>query len=366
MNPQIIITEEIVNRLEQHKDHPVDLFGIARIEENLVQILSLKPCDELKRVAQYSEGKIQIDQFDLSISLSEIDPIPILKEFTSRSNGIIDTDLLAQKKVVIIGVGSVGSQMVLHLAQSSIGHFVLLDPDRFSAANLSRHICDLNDLGRYKTLAVKDTILRRNPGAEVQTFEEDFLKLTWDEQVARIKGSDLVIAGADSNAAEFMINEVCHSLGIPSLHAGCYERACAGEILFVIPGKTPCFNCFMEFRQSNLKEAKKKERRIPYSDEDPDSFKGEPGLAIDISYIVSIASAYALAILVQDSERRSLLDLQRNLILVHSGNPPKGNYKEIFRMPFDLLLAKVKRDEKCLVCSQSIEGEKDASATQSS
>jgi len=355
MKPEIIITEEIVKELEQYKDHPVDLFGFARIEENLVQILSLKPRDELKRVAQYSEGKIEIDQFDLSIPLSEIDPIPILNEFTSRSNGIVDTDLLGQKKVVFIGAGSVGSQIALSLAQSAVGRFSILDPDFLSASNLSRHACDINDLGRYKTLAIRDLILRRNPSAIIETYEEDFLSLGWEEQVMRVQGADLVIASTDSNAVQFMVNEVCHALGIPSLYVGCYERACAGEILFVIPGKTPCFNCIMEFRQSNLKETKKKERRVPYSDEDPNSFKGEPGLAIDISYIVSIASAYALAMLLEDSERKGLLGFDRNLILIHSGNPPKGNYKEYFHMPFDLLFAKVKRDEECLVCSQQIQ-----------
>jgi hypothetical protein len=367
MKPEIIITEEIVKELEQYKDHPVDLFGFARIEENLVQILSLKPRDELKRVARYSEGKIEIDQFGLSIPLSEIDPIPILDEFTSRSNEIVDTDVLGQKKVVFIGAGSVGSQIALSLAQSAVGRFSILDLDFLSASNLSRHACDINDLGRYKTLAVRDLILRRNPSAIIETYEEDFLSLDWKEQVMRVQGADLVIASTDSNAAQFMVNEVCHGLGIPSLYVGCYERACAGEILFVIPGKTPCFNCFMEFRQSTLEEAKKKERHVPYADEDPSSFKGEPGLAIDISYIVSIASAYALAMLLKDSERKALLNPERNLILVHSGNPPRGNYKGIFQMPFDLLLAKVKRDKECLVCSNfvSTQGDEDGPTTHS-
>jgi molybdopterin/thiamine biosynthesis adenylyltransferase len=248
----------------------------------------------------------------------------------------------------------VGSPLALFLAQSAVGLFSILDPDTFSASNLSRHVCDLNDLARYKTFAVRDLILRRNPRAKVQTYEEDFLSLDGDEQKKRLQGSDLAIASTDSTTVQFVANEVCHEMGIPSIYIGCYERACAGEILFVIPGKTPCFNCFMEFRKSELEGVKKKERRIPYSDEEPSRFKAEPGLAIDISYVVSVASAYALALLLPGSERGNLIDPERNLILVHSGNPPKGKYKGIFQMPFDLLLAKIKRDEDCLVCHQGI------------
>jgi hypothetical protein len=350
MTPKIIITEDLVQELRQSANGPRYLYGIPRIGENLFQVQSLQPRDDLKGIARFSSDGIELEHLHFTTPLSEIEAIPLLNEFTSRAQGIIDTNALAEKKVTFIGLGSVGSQTALLLAQSALGHLSLLDLDTLSAANLSRHACDLNDLGRSKSQAVRDLILRRNPRAKVQALQEDFLELSGAGQATCLQGSDLLIASTDSNAVQFLVNEVCHELRIPSLYVGCYERACAGEILFVIPGKTPCFNCFMEFRQASLKGIKKKERRIPYTDEEASDLKAEPGLAIDISYVVSIASAYALALLLPDSGRTSLLDPERNLILVHSGSPPQGKYKEIFRMPFDLLLAKVKRDKECPVC----------------
>jgi len=363
MKPKIIIAQETIQELESHPNDIKDLYGYWRINEKLIQIRSLHPRDDLRRVARWSSGKIEVISCNFPMDLSEVEVIPLFDEFTSRSQGVIDTDKLAAKKVAAIGAGSVGSEILLHLAQSGVENMSIFDPDTLSASNLSRHACDLNDLGRYKTLAVRDLILRRNTRAKVRTFEEDFLSVEWEEQMNRLQGSDLVIASTDSNAAQFVVNEICHELAIPSLYVGCYERACAGEILFVIPGKTPCFNCFMEFRQSQMEGLKKNEKRIPYSDEDPASFKAEPGLAIDISYIVSVASAYALSMLLEDdSERKSLLDPERNLILVHAGTPPRGKYGDIFRMPFDLLLAKVKRDEECPVCQRRECGGQDAAA----
>jgi len=356
MNPKIIIPQELLLEIKSCSDGLEDCYGISRPDEGLIQVLSLQPHDDLKKVARINFQRIELQDYPHSISFSEMETVPVSDEFISRSQGVIDTSIVAARKVAFIGLGSVGSQIALHLTQSAVGRFILLDPDGFSASNLSRHVCDMRDLGRYKTKAVKDMILRRNPQAAIQTFEENLLDLSWHEQMERLQGSDLVISTTDSTAAQFMANELCHSLQIPSLYVGCYERACAGEILFVKPGQTACFNCFMEFRQSYLSELKKKEQRIPYSDEQPSELKAEPGLAIDIAYIVAIASAYALALLLPDSNRNSLLDFERNLTLVHSGSPPLGRYSEIFHQPFDFLLARVKRDDACPICQKSTGG----------
>ncbi len=362
MNPKIIIPQELLLEIRSCSDGLEDCYGIARFNEGLIQILSLQPHDDLKKVARINSQGIELEDYPYSIPFAEMETIPVSDEFISRSQGVIDTSIVAARKVAFIGLGSVGSQIALHLTQSAVGRFILLDPDGFSASNLARHVCDMRDLGRYKTKAVKDMILHRNPQAAIQTFEENLLDLSWHEQMERLQGSDLVIATTDSTAAQFVTNELCHSLQIPSLYVGCYERACAGEVLFVKPGQTACFNCFMEFRQSYLSELKKKEQRIPYSDEQPSELKSEPGLAIDIAYIVAIASAYALALLLPDSNRNSLLDLERNLALVHAGSPPLGRYSEIFHQPFDFLLARVKRDDACPICQKSTGGTYETSA----
>jgi len=354
MKPRIIIPQDLLIEIKAHIDSIKHCYGITRFDEGLVQILSLHAQNDLKLIAHVHSDGLALEDLQCTVPFTEIEAIPVNEEFIARSQSVIDTGVIAGKKVALIGLGSVGSQIALHLAQSSVGGFSLLDPDIFSASNLSRHACDLRDIARFKTKAVRDLILRRNPQAAIQTFEDDFLALTWSQQVERLRDSHLVIASTDSTPVQFMVNEVCHSLKIPSLYVGCYRRACAGEVLFVIPGQTACFNCFMEFRQFHLADLKKKERRIPYSDEEPSAFKGEPGLAIDIAHVVAVASAYALALLLSDSNRRNIINPERNLTLVHSGSVPQGQYNEIFHMPFDLLLARVKRDDACPVCQASV------------
>ena len=59
-----------------------------------------------------------------------------------------------------------------------MGNFVLVDFDRLKAHNISRHVCGLADVGRFKTRAVRDAILQHNPQASVVCHEAD---ITEDE-----------------------------------------------------------------------------------------------------------------------------------------------------------------------------------------
>ncbi|MBW2063312.1 MAG: ThiF family adenylyltransferase [Deltaproteobacteria bacterium] len=361
--PRIIILEALEKEIRQRikeSEKPIPIYGRSYREEDLYQLWSLEKHSHLQLVAKVyreSEGIYLLLSGKKKVLWEKLEIIPYLNEFTSRAQGIVDTAQLSEKLVSLIGLGSIGSVLALYLAQSSVGRFRLIDMDTFSASNVSRHACDMRYLGRYKTKAVGELILNRNPKVCIETFEEDFLNLPFEIQMKRLDGSDLVIASTDSTTCQFMINEVCLELKIPSLYVGCYERAQASEVVFVIPGMTPCLNCLMEFRLENIEGIKRKKRRIPYSDEDPNGFQAEPGLAVDISYPTIVAAAYALALLMPDSRRGVLLDPQRNLILLHSGNQPQGKYAEIFKMPFDYLYGRAKRNKRCELC-QSVHSQK--------
>jgi len=99
--------------------------------------------------------------------------VPDKSELYSRSKGLLEAGILEQKKVLIVGMGSFGSHIAVELAKAGLGHFSLVDFDRIELSNISRHICGVNELGRYKTLAVRDAILVKNPYAKITTWEMD-------------------------------------------------------------------------------------------------------------------------------------------------------------------------------------------------
>ena len=97
-----------------------------------------------------------------SFSPKEFHYIPSKEDLYSRSHGLLEVDILNAKRVVIVGLGSFGSQIAIELAKAGVGDFSLFDFDRVELHNLARHTCCTNDLGRLKTDAIEDAILAVN------------------------------------------------------------------------------------------------------------------------------------------------------------------------------------------------------------
>lgn len=83
--------------------------------------------------------------------------------------GPASTDLLAQKKVAIFGIGGVGSYAVEALARSGVGSLLLVDDDRVCLTNINRQLIALRStIGKYKVEVMRDRVLDINPAANVE------------------------------------------------------------------------------------------------------------------------------------------------------------------------------------------------------
>ena len=77
---------------------------------------------------------------------------------------------LEDKKVGIVGCGSVGSKIAASLCRSGIGKFFLIDEDIFFPGNVVRNELDLNDTGTHKAHALRDRLLKINPKADIKAL----------------------------------------------------------------------------------------------------------------------------------------------------------------------------------------------------
>ena len=80
---------------------------------------------------------------------------------------------LHNAKVVIYGIGGVGSFVCEALARAGIGKFLLIDFDKIDITNLNRQIhATYKTIGKYKVDAMKERIMEINPDAQVSTIKE--------------------------------------------------------------------------------------------------------------------------------------------------------------------------------------------------
>jgi len=340
------------------------VYGLVRRAERLVQILGSESRDgDLDLVGRIVTGdvgnrsrclRLQAGGRSVILALTADTPTPEVVEVVSladsmesRTAACLGNATLRDRRIVLVGAGSVGSMMGLLLAEAGVGMFSVHDNDVLDATNLCRHACDLRDLGRAKALAVADLLRRR--GARADWSASDLLGLEPDQLRALVAGADLVIASTDSVAAQLITNETCVAVGTPALFVGAHERACSGEIVLVRPGG-PCLFCAVGFRAGLAGDVSVKERRLAYQAADANRLEAEPGLGADIAYLVATAAAYALAVLDPAGTRVDLLEPERAFTLVHSGSRPRDAYAELFQAPFDLVTAHVRRETACPVC----------------
>ena len=273
----------------------------------------------------------------------DIEVVRLETDLFSRVKGIFDTRLLASKTLSVIGVGSGGSLAAVELAKSGVGNFILVDFDRLKAHNISRHVCGLADIGRFKTRAVRDVIQQHNPEATVECHEVD---ITEEDELLQqiVKASDLVLVGTDNQLSRYLINEECLAGSTPAIYGGAYEKAFAGEVIRVIPGVAGCYACVRQ-GLANTMGSISSQQDFDYTD-DPE-FVAEPGLGMDVSFIAMIQAKLALLTLLRDTES-SLDDIDAEMIIwVNSARPEDG---DLFSQPMARYFVRVSKVESCPSC----------------
>ena len=322
-------------------------FSELRLVEEIVNDGKLTSiANPLILVIKKADGKNEVSAYlfedHKSLKKMEHSIAAIRSNIFERVRGIINTDILLDKKVVVIGLGTGGSKIAVELAKSGVGTLKLVDYDRIEAHNIARHICGIYDIGRLKTNAVKDAILQHNPLARVEIYNMDVTKSPMEfERI--VSNCDLVIAATGSPAINNLTNEICIRNKVPAVYAAAWERARAGYVMRVIPEQTACFNCVHEIL---LKTAPPldRERVIDYSIiTDPNELRAEPGLSVDASVIALLQTKMALLTLVRNKDT-DIEDIRQDYLLWL--NKSYDRFK-----PLTCLKIYTKRKDDCAVCN---------------
>lgn len=226
--------------------------------------------------------------------------IPRRQELYSRSQGLLEVDILAQKHVGIVGLGSFGSQIALELAKAGVGEFSLFDFDRLELHNLARHFCTLKDLGRLKTEAISEAILGKNPYALVHKYPLDITKDPKTLETV-LKKLHLLIVATDNNASRFMISSLLYEQKKVGIFGRAITRAAGGDVFRYRPNG-PCYGCLIGSHlletldeEISSEASGRRSGQIPAyaSAKDIDTLV-QVGLAIDIEPICNLMLKLAL------------------------------------------------------------------------
>ena len=143
-----------------------------------------------------------MSRYDRQISLPEI--------------GEAGQEKLRNAKVLIVGVGGLGSPIALYLAGAGVGTLGLVDDDKVSISNLQRQVLYAEaDVDQSKPLCGARRVQGLNSDVKVEVYPFRLDKRNASEL---IRNYDIVVDGCDNFATRYLLSDTCSALGKPYVY----------------------------------------------------------------------------------------------------------------------------------------------------
>jgi len=114
---------------------------------------------------------------------------------------------LKAARVLVIGVGGLGTPLIQYLAAAGVGTLGIIDDDTVSLSNLQRQVIHgTQDVGRPKVESAAEAIRRLNPGVKVEMHHE---RISAERAQAMVRGYDLVADGSDNFETRYAVSDAC-------------------------------------------------------------------------------------------------------------------------------------------------------------
>jgi adenylyltransferase/sulfurtransferase len=128
---------------------------------------------------------------------------------------------LQRSRVLIVGLGGLGSPVLQYLAGAGVGTLQLADADRLDASNLHRQpIYALEDVGKPKLDLARAAALSINPEVKIETHAARFSAVN---ALDLLRGCDVVVDCSDNFRTKFLINDAAVLIKKPAVFASVYQ-----------------------------------------------------------------------------------------------------------------------------------------------
>lgn len=156
-----------------------------------------------------------------------------------REIGIKGQKRIKASKVLIAGIGGLGSAVAQYLAAAGVGTLGLADFDLVDVTNLQNQVIHgTRDVKRPKVMSARDSVKAINPFIKIETYNE---KLDADNVEEIIQGYDVVVDATDNYKARYLLSDACVLAHIPDVVATMYQFE--GRVGVYAVGEGPCLRC---------------------------------------------------------------------------------------------------------------------------
>lgn len=145
---------------------------------------------------------------------------------------------LTSSKVLVAGVGALGSVIATNLVVLGIGEMVLVDFDTIEKSNLNRQfLFREQDVGKPKVDVASKYLSELNPDVKIRVYNDDIRAVPREVY----SSCNVIVDSLDTFEDRRWLNSICVDTKKPLVHGGMYGWF--GNVQVVIPFKTPCLEC---------------------------------------------------------------------------------------------------------------------------
>jgi adenylyltransferase/sulfurtransferase len=163
-----------------------------------------------------------------------------------------DQQRLAAARVLVVGAGALGNEVLKNLALLGVGYLVVVDFDCVEASNLTRSVLfRARDCGRPKAEVAALALQDLNPEVRIRAINGNILA---DVGLGVFRDVDVVIGCLDNREARLWVNRSCWKVGTPWVDGGIQEIN--GVVKVFTPPDSACYECAMtenDYRLINLR-----------------------------------------------------------------------------------------------------------------
>lgn len=128
---------------------------------------------------------------------------------------------LLQSKVLIIGVGGLGSAILPYLVAAGVGEIGIIDDDTIDVSNLQRQVIyNTNSVGKSKVVQAKEMALALNPCIKINAISQ---KLDSKNAIDLFEKYDIMVDATDNLNTKYLINDACCVTNKPFVYGSIHK-----------------------------------------------------------------------------------------------------------------------------------------------
>lgn len=206
---------------------------------------------------------------------------------TANLIGLENVIKLSNKKVMVLGIGGVGSFVCEGLARAGVGNFILVDNDIVSVTNINRQIIALHStIGKNKTEVMRERILDINPNAKVECIN---IFITKDNVKDLNFNVDFVVDAIDNITAKIELAKLSESINFNCISCMGTGNKLEPEKFEICDISKTTICPLARVMRKRLREEGVKKLTVLFSREEPKNVGENGRLPASISFTPSIA-----------------------------------------------------------------------------